>query len=103
MQIKDLAYPNTKYVKCNTTKTPESPTTSCYILQNASQHAFLTAVTYNPLHSGRYVTSTEPLRAGFLQPLQPLCKSHTCSFYFEFCSTEGFTDKRVKDQGAMLQ
>ena len=29
----------------------------------ASQHAFLAILTHNPLHSGRYVTLTEPLES----------------------------------------
>lgn len=51
--------PNTQYVKCSMPQIPGCSTTSGPILQYASQHAFMSILTHNPLLSGGLVTSTD--------------------------------------------
>lgn len=63
-------------------KMPGRSTAPGCILQNASQHAFLDILTHIPLCSARYVTPTEPPRAGFIQSLSTPSKSYAFSFHF---------------------
>ncbi len=83
-------------VKCSMLKAPGYPPELGHILHFASQNNFLTVLTHNPLHSRRYVTSTQPQSKYrqiisciknhiFLQLNSHLTNLHTCS-HMQLCA-----------------